>query len=67
MKKTQFYASLVCLVIAGALAFLNLNKIETSFGDTSLVNVKIFPTGFFLLLGVLLLYLGLAPLLQKSK
>lgn len=62
MKKKQFYSGIVALVLALVLTLLNFTKIETSFGETFLASVKIYPAAFFALLGILLVYLGLKPL-----
>ena len=65
MNKKPFYAGIAFLVIAACLALLNLIKFETSLGETFLTTVKIYPTAFFALLGLLLLFLGIKPLLRN--
>lgn len=62
MNKKQFYSGVVAVLLAVILMMLNLTKIETSFGETFLASVKIYPAAFFALLGILLIYLGLKPL-----
>jgi hypothetical protein len=62
MKKNQFYAGAVSLGIAAALALLGLTTFKVSFSDTSLSTMTIYPTAFFALLGLLLMYYGLRPL-----
>jgi len=66
MKKTQVYAGLVSLVIASAFALLNLTRIEASFNKTFLANIYIYPVAFFVLLGLMLMFLGLKPLLRNE-
>ena len=65
MNKKQFYAGVVSFGAAAIFMLLNVTKIETSFGDTFLASISIYPVAFFALLGVLLVFLGLKPLLQK--
>jgi hypothetical protein len=62
MKKRQLISGVVSLGLALILTLLNFTKIETSFGETFLANVRIYPAAFFALLGGLLIYLGLKPL-----
>jgi len=62
MKKIQFYAGMASLGIAATLALIGLTKIETSFTDTFLANIQIYPAAFFALLGLMLMFLGLKPL-----
>lgn len=62
MNKKQFYSGVVAVLLAVILMMVNLTKIETSFGETFLASVKIYPAAFFALLGILLIYLGLKPL-----
>lgn len=65
MKRKTFYAGIAAIVIAVVLALLNLTRIETSFGETFLANVNIYPAAFFALLGLVLIFLGLKPLLRS--
>jgi len=62
MKKKQFYAGIVSLGTASILALFNLGTIKTSFGETFLANVTVYPAAFFALLGLLLIYINLKPL-----
>ena len=62
MKKLQFYAGSVSLVIAVALFLLDLTTIKVSFSDTSVSTMAIYPAAFFALLGLLLVYHGLKSL-----
>jgi len=62
MKTKQFYAGVVSLGIAAALALLDLTAIKLSFSDTSVSTMTIYPAAFFALLGLLLMYHGLRPL-----
>jgi hypothetical protein len=62
MNKKYFFTGVASLVIAAGFALLNLTKIETSLGDTFLATIKIYPTAFFVLLGLVLLFFGLKPL-----
>jgi len=61
MKTKQFYAGVVSLGIAAALALLDLTTIKVSFSDVSLSTMTVYPAAFFALLGVLLVYHGLKP------
>ena len=65
MKKIQFYAGSVSLVIAVALFLLDLITIKVSFSDTYVSTMTIYPAAFFALLGLLLVYRGLKPLGQN--
>jgi len=62
MKTKQFYAGVVSLGIAAALALLDLTTIKLSFSDTSVSTMTVYPAAFFALLGLLLMYYGLRPL-----
>ena len=62
MKKKQIYAGFVSLGIAAMLAIFKLTTIKTSFGETFLAKVNIYPVAFFALLGLLLMYIGMKPL-----
>jgi len=62
MNKKQLYSGVVALALAGILTLVNFTKIETSFGESFLAKVNIYPAAFFALLGILLIYLGLKPL-----
>lgn len=62
MKKIQFYAGSVSLVIAVALFLLGQTMIKVSFSDTSVSTMTIYPAAFFALLGLLLVYHGLRSL-----
>ena len=66
MKKKLIYTGFVSWLFAAVLAVLNLSRIETTFGDTNLVNVSVYPAAFFALLGLLLVYLGLKPLWSRK-
>ena len=65
MNKKPFFAGIASLIIAVCLALLNLTKIETSLGETFLATIKIYPAAFFALLGLMLLFLGVKPLLRN--
>ena len=65
MKKNQFYVGAVSLGIAGAFALLDLTTIKISFSEMSLSTMTIYPSAFFALLGLLLMYYGLRPLWRK--
>ena len=65
MKKKLFYAGVISMGIAAALALLDLTMIKISFSDTGLSTMTIFPAAFFALLGLLLMYYGLRPLWRK--
>ena len=65
MKKMQFYAGIVSLVIAAFFAVSNFTKIEMSFGETFLANVHAYPAAFFALLGLFLIFIGLKPFLRS--
>lgn len=67
MNKKQFYAGIGSLGIAAVLALLNLSIFETRFGETFLASVKVYPAAFFALLGLLLVFMGLKPLLNKAR
>ena len=62
MKTKLFYAGAVSMGIAAAFVLLDLTTIKASFSDTFIANVNIYPTAFFALLGLLLIYQGLRPL-----
>ncbi len=62
MKTKLFYAGAVSLGVAAAFALLDLTTIKASFGDTIMANITIYPTTFFALLGLFLMYFGLRPL-----
>jgi len=66
MNKRQFFAGIVSLVVAAVFALLNLTQYETKFGESFLANIKIYPAAFFALLGLMLIFWGLKPLLRKS-
>ena len=55
MNKKQFYAGIVSLGLAVIFTLLNLTQIKTSFGETFLTNISIYPVAFFALLGVILM------------
>ena len=52
MKKSQFYAGLVCFVLAAILFLVNVTKWEYMAGST---NVIIYPAIFLTMTGVLLI------------
>jgi hypothetical protein len=62
MNKNRVVSGVVSLGLALILILINFTKIETSFGETFLTTVRIYPAAFFALLGVLLIFLGLKPL-----
>ncbi len=62
MNKRRLYSGVASLGLALILTLLNFTKIETSFGETFLASVNIYPAAFFALLGMLLIFLGLKPL-----
>jgi len=62
MKTKLFYTGVISLGIAAALALLDLTTIKLSFSDTSVSTMTIYPSAFFALLGLLLMYYGLRPL-----
>jgi len=62
MKTKLFYAGAVSMGIAAALALLDLTTIKMSLSNTSLSTMTVYPTAFFALLGLLLIYHGLRPL-----
>ena len=53
------------MAIAAALALLHLTMIKISFSDTSLSTMTIYPTAFFAILGLFLMYHGLRPFWKK--
>ena len=65
MKTKLFYTGAISIVIAAALALLDLAMIKISFSDTSLSTMTIYPVAFFAFSGLLLMYTGLRPLWQK--
>jgi len=65
MKTKLFYAGAVSIGIAAAFALLDLTTIKLSFSDTSLSTMSIYPSAFFGLLGLSLVYHGLKPLWRK--
>lgn len=65
MKTKLFYPGAISIVIAAALALLDLTMIKISFSETSLSTMTIYPAPFFAFLGLLLMYNGLRPLWQK--
>ena len=65
MKKKQLYVGIISLGIASILATFNVTTFKTSFGETFLANVNIYPATFFALLGLLLIYTGLKTLWQN--
>lgn len=65
MKKTQFYAGIVSLVIAAILAILNFSKIDLTFSESLPMNVHIYPAAFFALLGAVLIFLGVKQLFRS--
>lgn len=65
MIKKLVYSGVASLGLAGILTLLNLTKIETSLGDSFLVNVRFYPAAFFALLGVMLIFLGLKPVFRS--
>lgn len=62
MNKRQLFSGVASLGLALILTLLNFTKIETSFGETFLARVSIYPAAFFAFLGMLLIFLGLKPL-----
>jgi hypothetical protein len=62
MKTKYFYTGAISMGVAAALALLNLTTIKISFSDVTLSTMTIYPTAFFGLLGLLLVYHGLKPL-----
>lgn len=66
MNKRQLFAGIVSLAAAAVFALLNLTQFETKFGETFLASIKIYPAAFFALLGLMLIFWGLKPLLRKS-
>jgi hypothetical protein len=67
MNKNQFYAGIGSMGIAAVLYLLNLTFFETKFGETFLASIKLYPAAFFALLGLLLIFMGLKPLLKKAR
>ena len=67
MKTRLFYTGAISLGVAAVLTLINLTEIKTSFGETFLVDVNIYPAAFFALLGLLLMYFGLRPLWRNKK
>ena len=65
MKVKQFYGGSISLGVSIALMLLDLTKIKMSFSDTSVSTMTVYPVVFFVLLGFLLIYNSLKPLLQK--
>ena len=65
MKVKQFYAGSISLGVSIALMLLDLTKIKMSFSDTSVSTMTVYPVVFLVLLGFLLIYNSLKPLLQK--
>jgi len=66
MNKRQLIAGIVSLVVAAVFALLNFTQFETKFGETFLATIKIYPAAFFALLGLMLIFWGLKPLLRRS-
>ena len=62
MNKKKFYSGIGFILLGVIFTLLNMTKIETSFGETFLGSVKIYPAAFLSLLGVLLIFYGLMPL-----
>ena len=62
MKRKTIYAGIGSIGIAVVFVLLNLTKIETSFNQTFLASISIYPVAFFALLGLVLIFLGLRPL-----
>ena len=63
--KTKLLTGTISLGIAVALMMLDLTKIRSSFSDTSLSSMTIYPAAFFVILGLFFMYHGLRPLWQK--
>ncbi|MFC2065153.1 hypothetical protein ACFLXB_08685 [Chloroflexota bacterium] len=67
MKRTHFFLGIISLVAAGLLWLVDLTRWETSLGETFLAKVSIYPAAFFGLLGLVLIYWSLKPLLGGGK
>ncbi|HBY07151.1 MAG TPA: hypothetical protein DEH22_04960 [Chloroflexi bacterium] len=65
MKKKFVYAGFVLWLFAVILDVINLTWFEATAGDTNLVNISVYPAAFLALLGLLLVFLGLKPLLRS--
>ena len=65
MKKKFVYAGFVLWLFAVILDVINLTWFEATAGDTNLVNISVSPAAFLALLGLLLVFLGLKPLLRS--
>lgn len=51
MKKSQFYAGIVCFILAALLFLMDISKWEFMTGNT---NIIIYPAFFLTMMGVLL-------------
>lgn len=65
MKKTQFIAGFVSLVIAAILGLAGFTHIDMTLNGALPTNIHLYPAGFFALLGVWLIFLGVKPLLRS--
>ena len=63
MKRTHFVAGIISLGLAVILWLVDLTKLETSLGDSFLAKVSVYPAAFFGLLGLMLIFWSLKPLL----
>lgn len=66
MNNKLIYSGIVAWLFAAILAVLNLTRLETVLGEANLVNISVYPAAFFALLGLLLVFLGLKPLLSSQ-
>jgi hypothetical protein len=65
MRKTQFIAGFVSLVIAAMLGLAGFTRLDMTLNGSLPTNVHIYPAAFFVLLGVWLIFLGVKPLLRS--
>ena len=67
MKTKLLYSGAVSMGIAAVLVSLDLSMIKISLSKTSLSTMTVYPTAFFALLGLSLMYNGLRPLWRKKS
>jgi hypothetical protein len=65
MKRMKIIAGFVSLLIAAVLALTSFTRIDLRLSESIPTNINIYPAAFFALLGVMLIFLGLKPLLRS--